>query len=239
MSPPRASLLSADQVLQGAYDDSTGTLRTTATATVVGGDLTVETSHTHDSIRLGDGTNYIGSTEVGSQNGLDVYVINSSLPITITPNSAFQITNGNVNATLTTIGANNALDVNLVNNTPLTFSVFPQGAIFKSIFNDAGTIASGATVQIGSYTVPNSHTALLQQINAGGDNIAVYYVYLNGILIDQQRTYFGGNTYALFTYNTGVNPGYNLNSNDQITIFVYNFRPTPADFNSRIQVIQN
>jgi hypothetical protein len=49
-----------------------------------GGELEVLITHTEDSIRLGDGTNFITSTTVGPKVGLDVNVINSSLPISAT-----------------------------------------------------------------------------------------------------------------------------------------------------------
>lgn len=72
--PP--SLLSADQVLQHAYDDATQTLRTTATAVIVGQPITVEIDMADDSVRLGDGTDFFTSTTIGPKVGLDVNVIN-------------------------------------------------------------------------------------------------------------------------------------------------------------------
>ncbi len=65
--------------------DGTGTA---ITSTVVGADtaldvnvvqginVEVDLSHIDDSVRLGDGTNFLGSTTVGSDVGLDVYVLN-------------------------------------------------------------------------------------------------------------------------------------------------------------------
>jgi hypothetical protein len=79
--PFPASQFDANQVLKYSFDDATGTLRTTATATVVSGDITIESSHTSDSMRLGDGTNYIGSVTDSGQNGLSVNVNNSNLQV--------------------------------------------------------------------------------------------------------------------------------------------------------------
>ena len=240
MPPPIPSLLDQNQILQGSYDETTGTLRTTATATVVGGDITVETSHTHDSIRLGDGTDYFTSTQVGPKNGLDINVINSSLNTTSNAaTSSIRLGDGNILSTLTTINGHNGLDVNLINSSPISVSIVPVGSVFQSYFNDVAAVGSGMTVQIGSYTVPVGKTALLQQVSAGGDNIAIYYLYLNGVLIDQQRTYFGGSPTTVFSFNTGVVSGYALQAGDQITVFVNNFRPSASDFTSRIQVIEN
>lgn len=71
--PP--SLLSADQVLQHAYDDATQTLRTTATAIIVGQPIQVDINMFDDSVRLGDGTDFFTSTTIGPKVGLDVNII--------------------------------------------------------------------------------------------------------------------------------------------------------------------
>lgn len=83
--PP--SLLSADQVLQHAYDDPTQTLRTTATAVIIGQPIEVEIDMATDSIKLGDGTTLFTSTTVGPKTGLDVNLINPSLLISNFPST--------------------------------------------------------------------------------------------------------------------------------------------------------
>lgn len=83
MPPPLATLLDGSQVLQHAFEEPIGAIRTTAIATVVGGDLSVDTDHTEDSIRLGDGTSFLSSTTVGPKIGLDVNIINAALEIAI------------------------------------------------------------------------------------------------------------------------------------------------------------
>ena len=73
------SKLDADQVLQHSYDDATQTLRTTAQAVIIAPpELQVSINHTEDSVRLGDGTNFLTSTTLGPKVALDVNVINSS-----------------------------------------------------------------------------------------------------------------------------------------------------------------
>lgn len=44
----------------------------------------VDLSHTDDSVRLGDGTNFLTSTTVGADVGLDVNLINASIAVTAT-----------------------------------------------------------------------------------------------------------------------------------------------------------
>lgn len=77
--PP--SSLDGNQVLQHAFDEATQTLRTNATLSI-GSGIAVIIDHTNDSIRLGDGTDFITSTTVGADVGLDVNIINST-PISV------------------------------------------------------------------------------------------------------------------------------------------------------------
>src|SRR5688500_3664322 len=73
MAPP--SKLSGDQVLQGAYDDEAGKLRVDATVSIGPVEQEVVIDHADDSIRLGDSTNLVTATVVGSDVGLDVNVV--------------------------------------------------------------------------------------------------------------------------------------------------------------------
>lgn len=74
----------ANQVLRSVFDVDRNTLRVSVVdgSTGDGSGFEVIISHTDDSIRLGDGTNFITSTTVGPKVGLDVNVIN---PVTIVP----------------------------------------------------------------------------------------------------------------------------------------------------------
>jgi len=75
MAAPTPSKLDFQQVLQGSFDEATGSLRVDATVNI--GSITVDLSHTTDSVRLGDGTVFLTSTTVGPKTGLDVNVLNS------------------------------------------------------------------------------------------------------------------------------------------------------------------
>lgn len=69
------------QVLRSVFEVEDNCLRvkTINSSGGGGGQLEVLITHTEDSIRLGDGTNYITSTNVSGKNGLDVNLINTSL----------------------------------------------------------------------------------------------------------------------------------------------------------------
>lgn len=72
-------------VAAAMFDGSGNALSSTAGAldvNVASGNLSVDLEHTEDSIRLGDGTNFLTSTTVGADIGLDVNLINASIVVT-------------------------------------------------------------------------------------------------------------------------------------------------------------
>lgn len=68
----------ANQVLRSVFDVDKNTLRVSIVDGGGGGGGSIEViiSHTNDSIRLGDGTNFFTSTTIGPKVGLDVAIIN-------------------------------------------------------------------------------------------------------------------------------------------------------------------
>jgi hypothetical protein len=79
MAPPIQSDLDSSQVLNRVFDEDNGRLRVDANATLsTSGQLEVVIDHTEDSIRLGDGTNFITSTSSGGKVALDVNVVGLS-----------------------------------------------------------------------------------------------------------------------------------------------------------------
>lgn len=78
------SNLDFSQVLKAVYDGNSNTLRVSVIdgSTGDGSGFEVIISHTSDSIRLGDGTNYITSTTIGPKTALDVNVINTAQIVT-------------------------------------------------------------------------------------------------------------------------------------------------------------
>ncbi len=123
-----------------------------------------------------------------------------------------------------------SLNVNIV-ETPVT------GQTVKSTYG-AAAIASMANGIVVTYTVPAGKTAIFQKANASGENVAQYTVLYNSAIFDLRRTMFGGDLTTDFDYITGNNNGLTLSSGDVIAIQVLNSRPTSANFNGRIQVLE-
>lgn len=81
---PNVTQLDQQQIIQRSFDSDNDRLRVDAEVSVVIGTIDVNIQHTEDSIRLGDGTNYLTSSQVSGKNGLDVNIINSTpIPVTI------------------------------------------------------------------------------------------------------------------------------------------------------------
>lgn len=133
--PYPTSQLSGENVLRDIHDPATQTIRTSATAIIAPG-LQVEIDHFTDSIRLGDGTNFLTSTQLSGKNGLDVNLIdkqvelksgsnvlainadgslNASVVIDHTEDS-IRLGNGTTLFTGTTVGPKTGLDVNVMNS---------------------------------------------------------------------------------------------------------------------------
>ena len=110
--------------------------------------------------------------------------------------------------------------------------------LVKSVFNTALSVSSGSTQTIITYTVPVAKVSYLERISVSGQNIATYDVLLNSVEFDRRRTYFGGDLTAVMEYTAEPKAGVKLLAGDVIQIQVTNFRPSVADFESRLQVIE-
>jgi hypothetical protein len=121
-----------------------------------------------------------------------------------------------------------------INVYPISGSPVPK--VGKNVFNEILAVASGATETLVSYTVPVGKQMILERIYVSGDNIAKYYVYLNGNKFDSARTEYTTLNVDLVYFST--EQGFLLQSGDVISVTVDNFRPSTADFSGRIQLIE-
>jgi hypothetical protein len=105
-------------------------------------------------------------------------------------------------------------------------------------YNQLASVASGATVNIVTYTVPVSKQSVFQKATFSGENIARYDLLINGSPQDTARTMFGGDLTGEFNFTTGNDTGLVLAAGTTISVQVYNVRPTAAAFEARIQVLE-
>jgi hypothetical protein len=117
-------------------------------------------------------------------------------------------------------------------------SVPSPNNIVVSKYAEALAVASGSTIQIVTYTVPPATQGVLQKAHFSGENVARYDLLINSIKQDTARTMFGADLTGEFNFTTGNDSGYLLNPGDTVSVQVYNSRPSAADFEARIQVLQ-
>jgi hypothetical protein len=104
-----------------------------------------------------------------------------------------------------------------------------------SVFSEVSAVASNATSPIITYTVPAGKTNFLTHIDMSGTNIATYDIIINSAEFARKRTYFGGDLSTILDCGS---TGYLLNAGDILIVQVTNFRPTPGDFEARIQLTE-
>jgi hypothetical protein len=131
-----------------------------------------------------------------------------------------------------------------------TMVVNPDGSInanivlpqYNPIFAYAAVLAvpANVTTSLISYTMPGGKDGYLQKIHLSGENIARYTVRVNGVVIDVARTYFGNDLDKDLDYTAGANNlGYELNAGDVVLVQVLHTRPSLAEFNARLQILEN
>lgn len=106
-----------------------------------------------------------------------------------------------------------------------------------STYNEIVALASNATSNIVSYTVPPSTQVVLQRIPFSGSNIGRYDLLINSVKQDTARTMFGGDLTGQFDFTSGNDSGLVLAAGTIIQVQVYNPRSFPGDYESRIQVL--
>lgn len=171
---PPHTLLDYNQVIQGAYDEPQRRLRVDAEAVVVGGDLSVDTTHTEDSMRLGDGTSFFTSTYIGPSVGLDVNIINSNLEVNI----------DHANDSIDVYGTDGATDKQLKTDTDGRLEVIEMYPNTPQIFNIsvplAGTEVSQA-LPLGTrkFLLRSRNEAARIQLGFGVGDSSTNYIQIN------------------------------------------------------------
>lgn len=131
-----------------------------------------------------------------------------------------------------------------------TMAVNPDGSINVNVinailyspkfyYNAISAVGASVLTTILSVTIPAGKTGFLQKVTASGENIAKYTVTINGTPIDTARTYFGGSLDLDLNYTSLINFGYPVVAGDIIRMQVIHTRPNVADFNSRMQILEN
>lgn len=144
-----ATKLDANQIFQSAYDESTGRLKVDTVASVEAGTMEVAISHADDSIKIGDGTDFL---LVNADGSLNAVISATSLPLP---------TGAATQATLSTLSTNIATVLDTVDSPIIdSHAVFDVRAVLfaKSPTGTYGNIertnGGNLKVSIEEYEVP-------------------------------------------------------------------------------------
>ena len=210
----------ANQVLRSVFDVDKNTLRVSIIdGSSGGGSFEVVISHLNDSIRLGDGTNFITSTTIGPKTGLDVSVVN-------------EIDISDLDASKDNVAIRDADGDELAINPDgsINVSTTPSGTVGNR-FNEVSSVAAGVLTTVLSFTATSfGH---LTQVSASGDNKAEYYIYVNGVLMDKRRSYYTDYN-VMFDLGRGIPYGVN----NIIQIRVLHNATTTGTFSARAQTVE-
>ena len=117
-------------------------------------------------------------------------------------------------------------------------TIGPSGTIINT-YGDVSSVASSTTTTVVSYTTPIGKTGVLHRVEYGGENIAVYDVEVNSVLIARRRTYFNGPMSDQFDFGLSNGIGVDLVAGDVVRLRVTHYRPLVADFEGRIEVLES
>jgi hypothetical protein len=158
------------RTVSAMFDGAGNALSSTSGAlnvNISSGSLAVDVVHTSDSVRLGDGTNFLTSTTVGADIGLDVNIINASMVVSATDldirdlthvSDSVKLGDGTNLLTSTTVGADIGLDVNIINS---ALSINDAALANTAISNEANSVTTAEENLVG--TVLSNRKYLLVQ----------------------------------------------------------------------------
>lgn len=113
------------------------------------------------------------------------------------------------------------------NNNEITYS-----------YNEVSGVVKSTLTTINTFIAPIGKTTFLQRVSAGGSNIAVYEVQINGLTVEKRRTYFGAAFTTDFEFIGSAESGLELTVGDVVTVKVIHERPNAGDFEAKIQILQ-
>lgn len=129
------------------------------------------------------------------------------------------------------VNPDGSINVNIVNGT--------SSNVIKNTYNEASAVPSGVETLIVQYVVSLIlSSALLQRVSVSGSNVGRYQVFVNSVVVDTRRTYYGGQFNEYFEFSMGSGDGYSLAPGDIVAVKVLHDRAYVGDFQGRIQALE-
>jgi hypothetical protein len=107
-----------------------------------------------------------------------------------------------------------------------------EPGVLTNAYNETLSVASGVLTNIASFTA--TQNTKLKQVDVSGENVATYEVLVNGNVVSKKRTYFGGLLDQSFYFDKGIN----FSIGQQVVVRVIHNRPTTANFNANLILIE-
>lgn len=182
--------------------------------------------------------------------GGDIEII---LGMTVFDNAlSTRIENAEISADLNhTIQPNGKYDSVRVGDGAHELDILPDGSIkanivqtsvepeeVKGVSNRITGLAQGTPTLLGTYTAPPAKKSYLQLIEVSGENIADYWVEIDGVRQRTRRTYFSGPLNTVFDYQAFAENGFEFQPGEKVDVKVEHDRPDAATFDSYIQVLE-
>lgn len=126
-----------------------------------------------------------------------------------------------------------ALHVKIGNKTteaiPVTITNAPtSSSIYSNEFNQISSVPTSVETLIHSFTIPIGKVFTLTMVEVGGENIATYNLYLNGVLFAVRRTEFMKLNETFQFYST------QMIASDIISVKVIHYRSVASKHETRI-----
>lgn len=212
---PLNTKLDANQVIKRIYDEDQNRIRVDAEVSATIGTVTVVIdAASGDNIKISDGTHDL---DITSDNAAKVRIAHTT--------DSVKLGNGVDFITTTQISAKTALDVNVTN--------YQTSGQIQNTYNEINSVANNILTTLLTKTVTAS--GLLKKITVSGTNIAEYTVELNAVILSKKRTFYGNSLNETFLFDEGIV----LSPSDVIEIKVIHYKPSVADFNANILILEN
>ena len=101
-------------------------------------------------------------------------------------------------------------------------------------YGEAPLVAQGTDTTVVSYVVPTGKTFYLRHGSASGENLARFWLEINGVKQDTRRSHFGGYNVDFFFEASGTERGVPATATQVVRIRVRHEHNTPGDFDGKL-----
>jgi len=101
----------------------------------------------------------------------------------------------------------------------------------KSDYQENASVVTGVTSTVLTHTFSATLNSRVYSVSASGENIAMYELLINSVLVEKKRTYFGESLNVCFDFSQG----YPVGLSSVLELKVYHTRPVTASFNSTLK----